>query len=178
MKTRLLGLLAAWLLIVGALTTPAGAASNVLVWSDDLPANLDPQALLDVPAAFIQLNVYDNLMRYEGNPPKLRPWLAQSYTVSKDGKTWEFKLRPGVRFHDGSELSAADVVYSFKRLLGMRKAPAGPFESILKAENVIAVDTSTVRFVLEKPYAPFLAAIPIAVIVNRRQIEPHVKDND
>lgn len=178
MKIRLLGLLAVALLLAGTTSTPARAAGSTLVWGDDLPANLDPQALLDVPVAFIQLNVYDNLLRYEGNPPKLRPWLAQSYTVSKDGKTWEFKLRPGVKFHDGSDLTADDVVYSFKRLLGMHKAPAGPFESILKAENVTAVDKLTVRFTLEKPYAPFLAAIPVAYIVNRRQIEPHVKDND
>lgn len=178
MTRRLLILVAASALALGALAGPAAAASNTMVWGDDLPANLDPHALLDVPVAFIQLNVYDSLMRYEGNPPKLRPWLAQSYTVSKDGKTWEFKLRSGVKFHDGSELTADDVVYSFKRLLGMHKAPAGPFEAVLKPEGVTAVDKSTVRFGLGTAYAPFLAAIPIVSIVNQRQIEPHVKDND
>jgi peptide/nickel transport system substrate-binding protein len=178
MSQRLLALLAASMLGLSALATHGDAASNTLVWGDDLPANLDPHALLDVPISFIQLNVYDNLLRYEGNPPKTRPWLAQSYTVSKDGKTWEFKLRPGVRFHDGSELTADDVVWSFRRLLGMNKAPAGPFAPVLKADNVTAVDKSTVKFVLDKPYAPFLAAIPIVSIVNRKQVEAHVKDND
>ena len=46
--------------------------------------------------------------------------------MTPDGLTWEFKLRPGVKFHDGSEVSADDVVYSFKRVLAIGKAPRGP----------------------------------------------------
>ena len=101
------------LLLVCALlaTVAAGpaAAQNTLVWGDNLPANLDPHALYDVPSSFIQLNVYDNLYRYEGNPPRLKPWLAESHTASADGKTWEFKLRQGVTFHKGQPFTGADV---------------------------------------------------------------------
>ncbi len=176
MRNRVAAATAAVLLGLALATAPA-AAQNVLVWGDNLPANLYPHALYDVPSSFIQLNVYDNLLRYEGNPPQLKPWLAESYTVSKDGRTWDFRLRKGALFHDGTEITAEDVVWSIKRILGMNKAPAGPFKAA-KIESTTAVDRYTVRFVLEKPYAPFLSIIPVLTIVNRKQVEPHIKGDD
>jgi peptide/nickel transport system substrate-binding protein len=177
MSARRLVLVILGLLAFGATVGPAAGQDGVMVWGDALPANLDPHDPYDVPAALNQLNVYDNLYRYQGNPPQLQPWLAESHTASKDGKTWEFKLRKGVRFHDGSELTAEDVVYSIKRILGLGKAAAGPLKAA-KIDSVTAVDKSTVRFVLERPYAPFLSIIPVATVVNRRVIEPHVVGND
>ena len=162
-----------------ALAVPANAAQpGVLVSGDNLPANVDPHQIFDVPMQLYSLNTYDNLYRYQGNPPKLEPWLAQSHTVSADGLTWEFKLRPGVKFHDGSEIAADDVVYSFKRVLALGKAPSGAFKPVLKPENVTAPDKSTVRFVLDKPYAPFLAAIPIVAVVNPRVVKANEVNND
>jgi ABC-type transport system substrate-binding protein len=177
MTTRLLILVALCVLALGPGAVPAAGQDNVMVWGDGLPANLDPHDPYDVPAALIQLNVYDNLYRYQGNPPQLQPWLAESHSASKDGRTWEFKLKKGVKFHDGSELTADDVVWSIQRVLGLGKAAAGPLKAA-KVESVSAVDKYTVRFVLEKPYAPFLSIIPVATIVNRRVVEPHVKAND
>src|ERR1700719_1969104 len=98
------------------------ATPGVLVTGDNLPTNLDPHQIFDVPMQFYSLNAYDNLYRYEGNPPELKPWLALSHTVSEDGLTWEFKLRQGAKFHDGSEITAEDVVYSFRRVLALGKA--------------------------------------------------------
>ena len=167
--------LAAWLLMASSANAgPPG----VLVSGDNLPANVDPHQIFDVPMQLFSLNTYDNLYRYQGNPPRLEPWLAQSHSVSQDGLTWEFKLRPGAKFHDGSEMTAEDVVYSFKRVLAIGKAPSGAFKPVLKSENITAPDTSTVRFVLDKPYAPFLSAIPIVMIVNPRVIKEHETNGD
>ncbi len=166
-------LLAAMLLFA---TPPAGAQPRPLVWGDTLPATLDMHVVFDVPSQFVLLNAYDGLYRYQGND--LVPWLAASHTVSTDGLTWEFKLRPGVKFHDGSALTAADVVYSFHRLLALKRAPAAAFTPVLKPENVTAVDPLTVRFVLNQAYGPFLSAMPIVAIVNPRVIAPHVKGDD
>jgi len=151
---------------------------GVLATGDNLPANLDPHQIFDVPMQFYSLNTYDNLYRYEGNPPQLKPWLAESHSVSPDGLTYEFKLRPGVKFHDGSEITADDVVYSFKRVLALGKAPAGAFKPVLKPENVAAPDKYTVRFVLDHAYAPFLAAVPIVMAVNPRAVKAHETNND
>ncbi|HVY16423.1 MAG TPA: ABC transporter substrate-binding protein [Rhodopila sp.] len=157
---------------------PARAVGDTFVSGWGLPANLDPHQVFDVPMQTVMFNVYDNLYRYENDPPQIVPWLAKSHTVSADGLTWDFELRPGIKFHDGSALTADDVVYSFHRVLGLKLAPAGAFLPILKPENVTATGPLTVRFVLSKPYAPFFAAIPIISIVNQRAIKPHEKDGD
>ncbi len=171
-------LLAAAIVAIPFVSAPAQAQQRPLVWGDSLPATLDPHAIFDVPSQFILLNAYDGLYRYQGNPPQLVPWLAESHTTSEDGLTWEFTLRPGIRFQDGSEMTADDVVYSFRRLLGMRRAPAAAFTPVLKAEDVTATGPRTVRFVLSQPYAPFLSAIPLVAIVNQRAIAPHVQGDD
>ncbi len=157
---------------------PAQGRRGELVWGDNLPGGLDPHVIYDVPMQFITLNVYDELYRYQGNPPELRPWLASGHTVTPDGLVWTFTLRQGVRFHDGSELTAEDVVYSFRRMLTLRRGPSAAFLPVLDVEGVTAPDRHTVRFQLKEPYAPFLATIPLVSIMNPRAIAPHVRDND
>ena len=171
-------LLTAAIAVSPLIASPAQAQQRPLVWGDTLPATLDPHTIFDVPSQFVLLNAYDGLYRYQGNPPQLVPWLAESHTTSDDGLTWDFTLRPGIRFQDGSEMTADDVVYSFRRLLGMNRGPAGAFTPVLKAENVTATGPRTVRFVLTQAYAPFLSAIPLVAIVNQRAIAPHVQNND
>ncbi len=156
----------------------AAAEDGVFVAGQDLPANLDPAQVLDVQATQYALNAYDNLYRYEGNPAKMQPWLATDHTVSADGLTWEFKLREGVKFHDGSELIAEDVVYSFQRLLAIGRAPAGPLQPILKPDSVSAPARYTVRFTLAQPFGPFFAMIPMVAIVNPRAIKPNEENGD
>jgi peptide/nickel transport system substrate-binding protein len=157
-----------------------GAASDpgVFISGGDLPATLDPAQTLDVQATQWALNVYDNLYRYEGNPAKMEPWLATGHTVSADGLVWEFKLREGVKFHDGSELTADDVVYSVQRLLAIGRAPAAPFLPILKPDSVEAPERYTVRFTLAQPYGPFFSMMPTIAIVNPRVIKPHEENGD
>ena len=139
---------AAMITAVLAVAPQARAAQpGFLVTGDNLPTNLDPHQIFDVPMQLYSLNTYDNLYRYEGNPPQLKPWLAESYTVSPDGLTYEFKLRRGAKFHDGGEITAEDVVYSFRRVLALGKAPAGAFKPVLKPDSVTAPDKNTVRFV-------------------------------
>lgn len=180
MSRRIAGTVALALVLAFAPQVPKALAApaGTLVDAENLPVNLDPHQVFDVPMQVYSLNAYDNLYRYEGNPPELKPWLAESYTVSPDGLTYEFRLRPGAKFHDGSEITAADVIYSFQRVLKLGKAPAGAFRPVLKSENVTAPDARTIRFVLDHPYAPFLAAIPIVMVVNPRVIGAHEANGD
>jgi peptide/nickel transport system substrate-binding protein len=156
----------------------AASDPSVFVTGMDLPANLDPAQILDVQSTQLALNVYDNLYRYEGNPAKMQPWLATDHTVSADGLIWDFKLHQGVKFHDGSELTAEDVVYSYQRVLAIGRAPAAPLQPILKPDSVTAPDRNTVRFALGQAYGPFLAMIPLVAIVNPRVIKPNEENGD
>jgi peptide/nickel transport system substrate-binding protein len=176
---RQIGGLAAGALAVGALPLSARAAdATTLVSGFQLPQNLDPHQVYDVPMQAMMLNTYDNLYRYQNDPPEIVPWLAESHTVSDDGLTWTFKLRSGVKFHDGSVMTADDVVYSFHRVLALGLGPAGAFLKILKPENVTAPEPLLVRCKLETSYAPFFAAIPSICIVNPRVVKAHEKDGD
>src|SRR5437868_9851859 len=177
MTRRQFGAMTAALALARGVAAQA-ASPDVLVPGWDLPANIDPHQVLDVPAQNVAFNLYDNLYRYEDNPPKLEAWLAESHTVSSDGLTWEFKLRPDSKFHDGSPVTAADVVFSFQRVLKIGKAPAAPFLPVLKQAGVTAVDPQTVRIRLEKPYGPFFATLPMVMIVNEKLVRSHDKDGD
>jgi peptide/nickel transport system substrate-binding protein len=140
---------------------------------------IDPHVKQDVSAAAFNLNIYDNLMRYQGNPPAIVPWLAESHTVSDDGKTWTFHLRRGVQFHEGSELTAEAVRFSFERLLTMGKAPSAIFKRMgLTPAKVRAVDPYSVEIQLERSFGPFLETIPTVSIVNPAVIKAHEDHGD
>ena len=140
---------------------------------------MDPHVKQDVSAATFNLNLYDNLLRYQGNPPEIVPWLAESHTISDDGKTWTFHLRHGVKFHDGSELTAEAVRFSFERLLSIGKAPSAIFKRMgLTPEKVRVVDPYTVEIEIAQPFGPFPQTIPLVSIVNPAVIKAHEKNGD
>ena len=140
---------------------------------------LDPHVKYDGNAYFFNLNMYDNLLRYQGNPPEIVPWLAERYDVTEGGRTWTFHLRRGVQFHDGNEVNAEAVRFSFERLLTLGKGPAGVFKRMgLTPERVQAIDTHTVQIQLAQPYGPFRAALPIVSIVNPAVIKAHAENGD
>jgi peptide/nickel transport system substrate-binding protein len=86
----------------------------------------------------------------------LRPWLATSYTASKDGKTYTFKLRPGVKFSNGAAMTSADVKFSIDDARAQKKG-WGYLDAAI--QRIDAPDPSTVVFHLKFPWAPFLADI-------------------
>src|SRR5947209_13497020 len=106
--------------------TPANAeAKTRLVFANESDYDTaDPHAAFDVGRVAIRLNIYDGLMRWQNNPAVLEPWVAEKHTISDDGLTYTFVMRNGVKFHDGSEVKAPDVVYSFERILAVGKGAA------------------------------------------------------
>ena len=177
------GVLAA-ALVSSAATVVAQTPPNVLVVGQIAePKSLDPQAVTAVNDFRILMNMYDGLVRYKSGTLEVEPALATSWTISEDGTEYTFKLRDGVKFHDGTDFDAADVEFNFDRMLD-EKHPyhhTGPFPLSFffsAVEDIEAVDASTVRFKLNAPYAPFLSnlAYPTGLIVSPESVKKHDKD--
>jgi peptide/nickel transport system substrate-binding protein len=139
---------------------------------------MDPNVLFGIAWVAVQLNLYDGLMRWEDNPPKQQLWLAESHSISADGLVYTFKLRHGVKFHDGTELTSSDVVFSVERVLALKQGPAALFSALIKAGSTTAPDPYTVEFHLEKPSATFLSRIHEISVVNAKLVKSHEDQGD
>jgi len=115
---------------------------------------LNPFMATDLRSIWVLAQIYDPLVALSPDL-KVVPWLAERWDVSPDGLNYTFYLRKGVKFHDGSELTADDVVFTYKFGIS-NKAPRflGSVSTLVK--DVIKIDNYTVRFVLNKPSPFFL----------------------
>jgi peptide/nickel transport system substrate-binding protein len=100
------------------------------------------------------------------------PWLAESWHMSDDGKTWRFILRNGIKFHDGHLLTAKDVVFTFNYI---QKHPF-PWSVLSVIDSISAVSSTEVKFHLKYPYAAFLDAIIGIVPIVPEHIWSTVRD--
>ena len=161
-----------------------------ITYKDDV-ATLDPAIGYDWQNWSMIKSLFDGLMDYEPGTTNLRPDLAESYDISPDGKTFTFKLRHGVKFHNGREMTADDVKYSLDRVTNPKtQSPgAGFFASIKGYDDVAAgtaeslagvtvVDPYTVKFELTRPDATFLhvMAINFAHVVPKEEVEKYGAD--
>jgi oligopeptide transport system substrate-binding protein len=184
---------AVWCLLlalpVGLLPHSARAAGlPVLRWADEGVADLvtlDPASIGDENARLVTRFVFEGLVR-QGPNLTVVPAAADHWTVSKDGRTYTFQLRSGVRFGDGTQVTAADVVSSLDRALspgfsrtanlyvlgnieGAAARSAGKSKVL---SGVRALSPNTVRITLSTPTGSFPArlGLPEAAIVPRRLI--------
>src|SRR5512134_4047712 len=111
MKKLLLAGTAVLALALTGMSAPANAAGDIVITYKDDVSTLDPAIGYDWQNWSIIKSITDGLMDYEPATTTLTPHLAESYTVSTNGRTYTFKLRRGVRFHNGREFVAADVTY-------------------------------------------------------------------
>ncbi len=139
---------------------------------------LDPHAVLDTGRLNFKVNVYDSLYRFAGNPPELKPWLAERHEVSEDGTRITVHLRRNAVFHDGNPVTAADVAYSMDRMLALRQGPTRLFAGLVEPGTTRAVDDHTVQFTLTRPAAPFPTLLAEFYVVNSRLVRANEKDGD
>ncbi|MDR7419745.1 MAG: ABC transporter substrate-binding protein [Armatimonadota bacterium] len=121
------------------------------------PPNMDPHQSIAAVDRQVFQNRYDKLVDVNQNL-EIVPMLATSWTISNNGRTYTFRLRPNVVFHDGTPFNAEAVRYNFERMLD--RSFASPRRSeILLVEKVTVVDPQTVQIDLEKPFSPFLSVL-------------------
>lgn len=130
------------------------AGGDLVIASLSDAVSLDPHGSNDVPSAKVCYNIYESLVYFDENST-LQPSLATEWEAL-DELTWEFKLREGVKFHDGTELTAEAVKASFDRLLDPDIASQRLFLFSM-LEEVVIVDDYTVQFVTQFPFAPLPA---------------------
>ncbi len=164
--------------------------SITITYKDDV-ATLDPAIGYDWQNWSMIKSLFDGLMDYEPGTTNLVPDLAESYEISEDGQTFTFKLRQGVKFHNGREMTAEDVKYSIDRVVNpVTQSPGQGFFASIKGydeaaegkadgvSGITVVDPSTIRFELTRPDATFLhvMAINFSHVVPKEEVEKYGAD--
>jgi dipeptide transport system substrate-binding protein len=181
-------------LALGWASTAAGAKTLVFC-SEGNPEALNPQFVTTTTGMNAARPMFDNLVEFEPGTTQIVPGLAESWTVSPDGREYTFRLRDGVKFHSGNgftptrTMNADDVLFSLLR----QWKPEHPFHAIAGArfdyfndlgmpdllEGVDKLDQRTVRLRLKRPEAPFLAnlAMPFNVVLSAEYADFLLRQN-
>lgn len=131
-------------------------AQTITVGLNQDPPQLDPALATATSEYHVLRQVYDTLVGYDAKMKPI-PALSKSWRISKDGLTYTFNLRSGVKFHDGTPLDAAAVKYSLDRNMTMdTSAQKGVLSSI---KEVKVLNPTTVQITLKDSYSPLLAAM-------------------
>lgn len=138
------------------------------VWSTIDPHGTGATAYVNM---YIINQAYEALVRVEQDGT-VSPVLATDWTISEDGLTYDFNIRQGVKFHNGEELKASDVVYSINRAMSMPSLEA--YYSYIA--SVEATGDYAVKVTLNAPYAPMLSNFFYLTIVNEKYTEANQLD--
>lgn len=185
-RHRIVALLAAVSIGLAACASPQGNPSGATT-EDRVTLRLQassqgggyptPFAAIRGPGRLVTTFVFDTLA-YPDVTGLPKPWLAQSWQQSSDGRTWTFNLRPNVTWHDGQPLTADDVAFSFDYVLRGPGASTGAVRGLQYIDRATAKDPTTVVVTLKAPTASFLSDIsgPFGVPIVPKHIWSSVTD--
>lgn len=160
-------------LVHGSPISAEAADKTLRVRFYDDPSGFDPASVFRIENETIAFNIFSGLTTYDSKTGKIVPDLAESWDT-KDNKTWMFKLRRGVKWQKGfGELTSADVLYSYNRILD--PVTASPYRSSFGGiEEISAPDNYTVVIKLKEPNGNFLHEVANyhqGQIVNKKAVE-------
>ncbi len=164
--------------LLGLLSIAASAAGKDLrIGLSGEVTSLDPHYLAAQPNLTVGRHVFESLTDVDSRT-RLIPGLAERWRAI-DATTWEFSLRPGVKFHDSSPLTAEDVAFSLTRPLSIKGSPGG-FASYVRAiETTAVVDTHTLRIKTKYPYGALPEELNSILIVSKKHaLNANPKDFD
>ena len=160
----------------------------VQAWAIDDIISLDPAEVFEFTTSEILGNTYQRLIAYDVNDVSdLQGVVAESWTVSEDGKTISFKIRQGLQFASGNPLTAEDVVFSLQRAVKLDKSPAFIISQFgFTADNVEEKIRQTgdfsFDFEMDKAYAPTFAlyclTATVAMVVDKKLVMEHADGDD
>jgi peptide/nickel transport system substrate-binding protein len=134
-------------------STPKSSKDTLVVGQGADAKSLDPHATNDQPSSRVMKQIYETLVN-QNEEMALEPGLAESWTAI-DEKTFEFKLKKGVKFHNGEEFKASDVKFTLLRAL--ESSQVGHIVGAIDGENIVVVDDHTIRIGTKQPFAPMIA---------------------
>jgi len=150
------------------------AAGNLTMAVSAPPASIDPHYYTLTPSIMLSSHIFDRLVQRDANS-RLEPGLAESWRLVDD-TTWEFKLRPGVKFHDGSDFTAADVAYSIERVPQVQSPSSFAVYTRAIASTEV-MDPLTIRFRTRGP-APLLPTDLANIFIVPRSTAAHAASAD
>src|SRR5882672_9850446 len=151
-----------------AIIATSGEAKTFRWANDGDPTTMDPHARSDLFVTSFDMNMYEPLIRRDRNL-KLEGALATEWS-NINPTTWRFKLRQGVKFHDGTPLTVEDVLFSFQRAVAPGSDLAAQLSAVKEAKKI---DDKTVDFITDGP-APILPNYLVAVaIMSKTWCEAH-----
>lgn len=173
MKKRLALLAAACLCMAVSMTSFAADKSDIVVAVDADVDTLHPTDFSTTVELGVLNQIYDTLLYYSPDGTKdPEPRIAESYEISDDGLDYTFHLRDDVTFHDGTPVTADDVVFSIE----LYKASEYQGSQISMLSSVEATDEHTVVCHLDAPYSPFLQGICSPMIASKAYYESSEDD--
>jgi len=140
-------------------TTPKKYGGELIVANIADVLRMDPMLVTDVPTATVVFQIFEFLVDYDYETKQYLPGLATSWEASEDAKTWTFKLRKGVKFHDGTPFNAEAVKFTIDRVLDPQSESPLAQDFRDNIESVEVVDEYTVVFHLKHPLASFIDRI-------------------
>ena len=157
-----------FIIIISCLLSSIALAKDLTVGLKSEPSSIDPHYHNLGPNNAFATHIYGTLVGSDENQQHY-PDLATSWKPIND-TTWEFKLRKGVKFHDGSDFTADDVMFTAKRAQNVPKSPSG-FGTYLKGKEFIKIDSHTIHIKTQKPYPLMPNDIMTVKIISKKNGE-------
>jgi peptide/nickel transport system substrate-binding protein len=158
-------------LVVMPISVGAQSKDTLTVALASLAETLDPHMHFQRVGILVNINMFDSLL-HRSAKLEFEPSLAVSWKALND-TTWEFKLRKGVKFHDGSTMTAEDVKFSFDRVLepGKEKKTSPQYGNVRAIKDVRIINPETIHLITDKPFPLLLERLVFFPIVPKKHVE-------
>jgi peptide/nickel transport system substrate-binding protein len=166
-----------------AVARQEGNGTTLIVGLDASPSDLDPQSQYDYRSTIVIRNIYEGLVGLVGSATdEFEGLVAESWEANEDQSVWTFKLRPGLKFHDGSPCDSAAVKASYERLLAMGRGAVNVVSRFVSdPKQMETPDPETIVFNLGVPQPLFLSAMAATYgpqIINAKVVMEHEEEGD
>jgi len=159
MKHKFLNFFLVFFLLIFTNTSIFAKEKTIIYERTNDSITLEPSKIRDLYSAEVSFNIYEGLVSLDNKTLQIKPCLAKKWDIHKNGKIWVFYLRKGIKFHNGQELTAKSVKYTFQHIIKEKKKEKKFYMVKSLISKIKITGKYTIKIYLKKPYAPFLIAL-------------------